>query len=582
MNLFWQIVIVEFLLNVAVFAGVVIAYGPVCRRIEHFGPMARGTALATMFAACTALTMLLPIHLDSGTLVGGQVVLIGIAAPFGGPFAAIAAAVVAVAAASWLGGETSLLGAAISAFGAAFAGMLVAAGARRLGRTDGYAQFAAIGGLVAIAGLSTLFLIPESDAAWNLLAQSAAPTIVSSIGGSILLGTLLLHERRRHEMEQALRVSESRYRLLADNATDVICRYRLDFTPIYVSPAVSEVLGYEPAAFLEMGSFALLHPDDVEAARSAVASLREGQPATVIHRLRRADGSHVWLEASLRRARAAIAADADEIVSVLRDISERRAAEEERNAKLAAQEASRQKSQFLANMSHELRTPLNAIIGFSDLIQTESFGPLDPTYVDFATDINQSGAHLLAVINDILDFSKAEIGPLEMNEDLVDVPAALRASLRMTQPRIAEKNLTLETRIPDGMPALRGDERRIKQIAINLLSNAVKFTPDGGRIVVTAAVNGDGELVLAVQDSGIGIGADEIAKVFEPFYQAEAGLARRFEGTGLGLPIVKRLVEMHSGQIELSSTPGEGTLVTIRFPADRLQSPHNPELMLSA
>jgi PAS domain S-box-containing protein len=578
MNLFWQIVIVEFLLNVAVFAGVVIVYGPVRRRADRLAPMARRAVLAAMFASSTAVAMLLPIHLDSGTLVGGQVVLIGIAAPFGGPAAALASALAAVAAASWQG-ETSLLSAGVSAFGAALAGVLVSLGARCCGRAQGYLQFALIGGLVALAGLGTLFLIPESDNAWSLLAQSAAPTIASSIGGAVLLGTLLLHERRRYEMEQAMRVSEARYRLLADNATDVICRYALDFTPIYVSPAVSEILGYEPAEFLEMGSFALLHADDAEAAKSAVASLREGKSATAVHRLRRADGSYVWMEASLRRVHAAIATDEDEIVSVLRDISERRAAEEERHARLAAQEASRQKSQFLANMSHELRTPLNAIIGFSDLIKDESFGALAPTYVEFATDINQSGAHLLAVINDILDFSKAEIGPLEMNEDLLDVAAALRACLRMTQPRIAEKNLTLETRIPDDLPALLGDERRLKQIAINLLSNAVKFTPEGGRIAVTAAVNGDGELVLAFQDSGIGIGAGEIAKVFDPFYQAEASLSRRFEGTGLGLPIVKRLVEMHGGHIVLSSEPGEGTLVTIRFPAERLQAAHFPDFM---
>jgi PAS domain S-box-containing protein len=578
MNLFWQIVIVEFLLNVAVFAGVVIAYGPVCRRTDRMAPMARRAVLAAMFAISTAVAMLLPIHLDSSTLVGGQVVLIGIAAPFGGPAAALASALAAVAAASWQG-ETSLLSAAVAAIGAAGAGILVTRMARCCGRTDGFLQFGLIGGLVALAGLGTLFVGPASDGAWSLLAQSAAPTIASSIGGSVLLGTLLLHEKRRYEMEQAMRVSEARYRLLADNATDVICRYALDFTPIYVSPAVREILGYEPADFLETGSFALLHPDDAVAMKSAVASLREGEPATAVHRLRRADGSYVWLEASLRRVHAADATEPDEIVSVLRDVSERRAAEEERHARLAAQAANRQKSQFLANMSHELRTPLNAIIGFSDLIMAESFGPLAPTYIEFATDINQSGAHLLAVINDILDFSKAEIGPLEMNEDLIDFAAALRASVRMTQPRIAEKNLTLETRIPDDLPALFGDERRIKQIAINLLSNAVKFTPDGGRITVSAELNGDGELVLAIQDSGIGIAADEIAKVFEPFYQTEASLARRFEGTGLGLPIVKRLVEMHGGQIALSSVADEGTLVTIRFPADRLQRPSGLELM---
>ena len=257
-----------------------------------------------------------------------------------------------------------------------------------------------------------------------------------------------------------------------------------------------------------------------------------------------------------------------------REIAERKRTEEALlAAKEAAELANRSKSEFLANMSHELRTPLNAIIGFSEMIKTATFGPVgSPKYREYATDIYGSGQHLLNVITDILDISKIEAGKLELHEEPVDVPEAVDSCLMLVNERAENAGLTLETEIADDLPPLRADERKLKQILINLLSNAVKFTPEGGTVTTRVWCHRDDGYVFQVADTGIGIAPDDIPKVLAPFGQVDSTLARKYEGTGLGLPLTKSLVEMHGGSFDLQSEPGVGTTVTARFPAGRIVS----------
>jgi two-component system cell cycle sensor histidine kinase PleC len=241
---------------------------------------------------------------------------------------------------------------------------------------------------------------------------------------------------------------------------------------------------------------------------------------------------------------------------------------ENQAAKELAEKANQTKSEFLANMSHELRTPLNAIIGFSEMIKAEVYGPGLPRYRDYATDIHGAGQHLLSLINDILDLSKAEAGKLDLHVEPVDLAGLIQETARLMSERAAQQKLRLTLSIA-ALPPLLIDRLRTKQILLNLLSNAIKFTPENGSISIKADRDPAGRVVICVRDTGIGIAPEMIAVAFEPFRQIDSTVARKSEGTGLGLSLVKKFIELHEGEVTLESTVTEGTAVFIAFPAAR-------------
>lgn len=273
----------------------------------------------------------------------------------------------------------------------------------------------------------------------------------------------------------------------------------------------------------------------------------------------------------------------NELLAVLSRCFEKIQLQEERKAaydalrlaKEEAEAANRAKSEFLATISHELRTPLNAVIGFSEMMISETLGPLgNAQYVSYAKDIFDSGSHLLNIINDILDLSKAEAGRLELSEGEADVAATISAVCRTLRPRAEAADLALTIVEPRDVPLMYCDERKLKQILLNLIGNSIKFTPKGGRIDVVVEAQPRRPLSICVRDSGIGMAEEDLARALQPFVQIDSALNRRHSGTGLGLPLVAAMMELHGGRLVLNSAPGQGTSAVIEFPSDRVLWPN--------
>jgi two-component system cell cycle sensor histidine kinase PleC len=248
-------------------------------------------------------------------------------------------------------------------------------------------------------------------------------------------------------------------------------------------------------------------------------------------------------------------------------------------ARLRAEDANLAKSRFLATMSHELRTPLNAILGFSEVMNHELLGPLEnPTYKQYCADIHASGSHLLQLINEILDLSRIEAGRYDLVEEGVRIPDLIDDGLRFVKLKADGKGLVLERAVPPDLPQIWVDGRAMRQVLLNLLSNEVKFTPRGGRVTVAVRLREDGGLTLSVRDTGPGIPAHELPKVMEAFGQGSLAHQTAEGGTGLGLPIVRSLTELHGGTFELQSEVRRGTIALVHLPAQRVMTRVRPIL----
>ncbi len=379
-----------------------------------------------------------------------------------------------------------------------------------------------------------------------------------------------------------LYVEEDRYRLLARNMSDVISRHRRNGAVQFISPAAETMLAAPVSRLLGHGLFDRVHVADRPAYLTALSdAARGGEARSVEFRLRRDaprgnerglthPADFIWIEMRCRpldqAAEAATGPEA-EVVAVMRDVTDRKMQEQALDlARTAAEQADASKSRFLATMSHELRTPLNAIIGFSEMIVQEDALMLDAARrKEYAQLINDSGQHLLSVVNGILDMSKMESGNFEIAPEPFAPRAALLNCCNLLALKARENGIDLLTRVPEDLPAVTGDPRAFKQIVLNLVSNAIKFTEHGGKVTVSAAVEAS-RLVLRVADTGVGIAADDLKRVGDPFFQAGKTYQRRHEGTGLGLSIVKNLVGLHGGDVTVQSRINEGTTVIIALP----------------
>ncbi len=379
-------------------------------------------------------------------------------------------------------------------------------------------------------------------------------------------------ELRLDEAGIARRAERQMRRVVEGSLQGIVVRTSTDM--LFLNDGYAKLLGYESAKEVRtLGQASLndtIHPGDRQMVMDRIKARMAGEEVTSHYELRliRRDGSIACVDTLATR----VNWDGQPAsLSWLTDITARKQAEEELvKSKEAAEFANRAKTEFLANMSHELRTPLNAILGFSEVIKTQMFGPIAPKYADYAGDIHASGQHLLDLINDVLDLAKLEAGKLDLRETDISLPSIVAQSIGLLRQRAKDADVTLNVELPDNLPALRADERAVKQVLLNLLTNAVKFTPEGGTVVTRVAAHPRKGLIISVIDSGIGMSESEIEIALAPFGQIDSKLARKHQGTGLGLPITRSLVRLHGGDIAIESTPGKGTTISAHFPAVRL------------
>ncbi|MBI1206584.1 MAG: PAS domain S-box protein [Azospirillum sp.] len=366
-----------------------------------------------------------------------------------------------------------------------------------------------------------------------------------------------------------LRLDESDVRTLLDHAGFALCLIDFEGRCVAANGALARILGRPTRSTAGLHWKDLSHPDDVEAGAELLAELRLGRLQRCRRELRliACDGATVWVR--LVATMAPRTGDGPPLALVmLDDITDRKREEDALvQARDAAERASRGKSQFLVSLSHELRAPLNSILGFSEIIRDHLMGPdAQEKYAEYAGNIHRSGHHLLDLINDILDIAKIESGKMSIEPTQFELPALLAEMVHQVAVAAAEAGLSVTLDCPGGLAARSTDQRALKQILFNLLSNAIKYTRRGGRIVLEARAEADGIIALSVIDSGIGIAQKDLGRLMKPFEQADNRYNRTGGGTGLGLWLVKSLVELHGGRLELQSELGRGTTVTVRLP----------------
>lgn len=380
----------------------------------------------------------------------------------------------------------------------------------------------------------------------------------------------------RKEMEDRLRKAQERYELAVEGARDGLWDWNLAGNEFFASAQMSRTVGWgdEPRTVPGREFVSHIHPEHRKATRRAmIRKLREGADSfSLEYRIKDRDGDLVWVSNHFRVVRDA-GGRVERMAGSVTEVTARKKHEDElRAAKEQAELANRAKSEFLANMSHELRTPLNAILGFSQTIAGEMFGALsNERYKEYAGDINSSAVHLLELINDILDMAKIEANEFIVSDDLFDAISAVGRCVRLMSERASRKQIEISVSIDAKVLAIEADQRMFRQILLNLLSNAVKFTDQGGKVWVEGGDVVDGYLELRVGDTGMGMAPDDIEVALTPFGQVGRGRLVAQEGSGLGLSIVSRLVDLHGGELAIESEVGKGTLVTLRFPESRLR-----------
>ncbi len=415
----------------------------------------------------------------------------------------------------------------------------------------------------------------------DTLDSRAIPLLVSAISTFLLFAVAREVRGRQKEYQllaetQAiateLAASETKISALVEIAPEGVISLDTDLNIALFSRGAERIFGYHASEIVGHSLSELIPNRFREHHGLRVAQFRSSEKDALLMSERsevlglHMNGKEFAAEASVAKV---VVGDQMMFTVMIQDITKRKKVEEQiAFAHEAAEAANRAKSEFLANMSHELRTPLNAVIGFSEIIANQSYGPINhEKYLEYAGDIHEAGALLLELVNDVLDLSKIEAGQMLLSKHEVDVNSTIKSALRMIKERAFQKNLKLEVKLEITPTIIAGDERALRQIILNLLANAVKFTPENGTITVSSIDVSEGRVAVLIVDTGVGIAASDIPNVLKPFGQVAAVDARDHQGTGLGLPLSKRLTELQGGTFGLESELGVGTTVRLTFSA---------------
>lgn len=431
----------------------------------------------------------------------------------------------------------------------------------------------------AFAALAAVALAFADQLGWIRTGFGTGHTallILPAIFYATLLAYGIVEFQRKRERSAHLQTEH--YRAVYDAVGDLVVHHDRNGIVEFVSPNAMELLGLPAAELLGRGLFERIHVADRPALLKAVGdAAASGETVCAVLRLRaaatedgaRAEPAFRWMEMRSRRFVVEDAARGNLVVSILRDVSQSKQQEADFEAvRAAAEEVNVWKDRFLANVSHELRTPLNAIIGFAEMLANAQLVPQDPEKRrEYASIIQQSGQHLLAVVNSILDMSKIQSGVFDIRPEPFAIAPLVDQCCDMVKLKAKEGGIELVRAYPERLDEVIGDKRACKQILINLLSNAVKFTPSRGRVTVKVRPDGT-HVVISVADTGIGIAPHDLANLGNPFFQAGASYDRPYEGTGLGLSVVRGLVGLHGGSITVESELGKGTCISVRLPLD--------------
>ncbi len=423
-------------------------------------------------------------------------------------------------------------------------------------------------GMLLIVGLSSNHLSSSVGPVWALLALAVAFAGEGAARG-------LIARRRFSDAQGRIIDSEARYRVLADNVTDIIALTRLDGKRLYMSPSIEQALGYTAEEMMVASDFQHVHPDDRQEMLTRIGAMADrGGRETMEYRVLHRDGTAIWVETSFAMADVGDSGAGPSFVSVSRQIDARKIMELDLfDARERAEAAAAAKSDFLANMSHELRTPLNAIIGFSGLLKdSPALGTGEARHAQL---IHDASATLLEIVNSVLDFSKLEAGAVALDAQPFDPIDQCRAVAALVQDQAEAKGLEIKITAEGEAGAVIGDAPRLRQVLLNLLANAVKFTAKGlveVRLIQSPPVDNRQRVRFEVRDSGIGVAEDQVAVIFERFTQGDVSVSRRFGGTGLGLSICKHIVALMGGGIGAASALGEGSTFWFEIELPRAQS----------